>query len=980
MASRIERVTFNRGLISPLALARNDLERPGLSAETYTNWMPRNLGSMMLRPGTSYIGNSATNAQARYIPFIYSATQTALLEFTTSSTLRVWESDTLVAGASVSTVITQGTMADLTMTNASQANPCEITVNTTHPYTTGDTVWISGVAGMTEINDREFTITDTGATTFTLDGEDATGHTAYSSGGFSSSWIDDDEAGATSAPTGFGGSTSMRMTGNGNAAARRTQKVTVAAPDQNVEHALAIVIGGANIPSNPQYISGAPVLLRVGVADGADDLISETALGTGYHYLKFTPTGGTFYIQFLNTEVHTAIVTSCSISTGTMSLPTFYNSAALLAKIRYDQSADVVYLACDGLPPYKVERRGAGSWSFVLYEPRDGPFRTINDTSTTMTASGLSGVISITSSNDFFRTDMEGSLIKLSSQGQTQTASIVAQNNFTSAIRVTGVGDTRVFTVDIDFGTGTGIGTVTLQRSFTSENGPWEDVPAQSYSSAAGAAADDKNFTYDDTKDNQVGWYRIGVKTGNYTSGTIAVTLSYANGSIDGVARIYVVTGTTACAAITLQTFGNTDATADWYIGEWSDRYGYPTTVALDEGRLGWAGRSKVWLSVSDAYESFDDAVIGDSGPIQRTIGSGAVDIVQWMLSARNLLVGGESNEYSIRASTDENILTPTNASQKKIGTRGAGNSIALNLDSTGLFVQQGGTRLIELAFNSEWQYGSSDLTLFNPAIGEPGITHIAIQRQPDTRIHCVRSDGTVAVLLHDPAENVSCWIELTAPGTDAAIEDVAVLPGADGSGEDSVYYSVKRTVNSSTVRFLEKWSLESECQGGTTNKQMDAHITGTVSSGTLTGLTHLEGETVAVWSNGKDVGTYAVSSGQITGVTEDGSAVAGLAYTAQWQSAKLGELTQRKNISDLSVILYNTHYQGLKYGPNFTDLDDLPQTKDGTVIAADTVHSDLDQPSFSFDGHWDSDARLCLQAASPRPCTLLAAVLDLEG
>jgi len=216
-------------------------------------------------------------------------------------------------------------------------------------------------------------------------------------------------------------------------------------------------------------------------------------------------------------------------------------------------------------------------------------------------------------------------------------------------------------------------------------------------------------------------------------------------------------------------------------------------------------------------------------------------------------------------------------------------------------------------------------------------------------------------------------------PGTDALVEDVVVLPGADGSTEDAVYYVVSRTVNSSTVRFLERWSLESECQGGTTSKSMDAHVTGTVTGGVMTGLTHLEGESVVAWVNGKDAGSGTVSSGQVTGLTEDGSGVVGLSYTAQFKSMKLGQLIDKENIARLGVIMYNTHYQGLKYGPTFNDLDDLPQVRDGAVTAADTIIAAYDEETFSFDGRWDTDSRLCLQAQSPRPCTLLAAIVDME-
>ena len=50
-------VAFNRGRVSQLALARTDIKRIALSAETMTNWVPRVLGSMSLRAGLGYLGS-----------------------------------------------------------------------------------------------------------------------------------------------------------------------------------------------------------------------------------------------------------------------------------------------------------------------------------------------------------------------------------------------------------------------------------------------------------------------------------------------------------------------------------------------------------------------------------------------------------------------------------------------------------------------------------------------------------------------------------------------------------------------------------------------------------------------------------------------------------------------------------------------------------------------------------------------------------
>ena len=72
-----------------------------------------------------------------------------------------------------------------TITGATQANPVVITA-AAHGLADADLVTITGVGGMTEINNRQFTVNQTAAGTFELVGEDGTGHTAYTSGG---QWI-----------------------------------------------------------------------------------------------------------------------------------------------------------------------------------------------------------------------------------------------------------------------------------------------------------------------------------------------------------------------------------------------------------------------------------------------------------------------------------------------------------------------------------------------------------------------------------------------------------------------------------------------------------------------------------------------------------------------------------------------------------------------------------------------------------------------
>jgi hypothetical protein len=69
-----------------------------------------------------------------------------------------------------------------TITGLTAVSPAVVT-SAGHGLTTGDEVHITDVVGMTEINDRVFTVTVVSSSTFSLDGVDSSDYTAYSSAG-----------------------------------------------------------------------------------------------------------------------------------------------------------------------------------------------------------------------------------------------------------------------------------------------------------------------------------------------------------------------------------------------------------------------------------------------------------------------------------------------------------------------------------------------------------------------------------------------------------------------------------------------------------------------------------------------------------------------------------------------------------------------------------------------------------------------------
>ena len=882
-------LSFNRGRISRLAMARIDIKRTAMSAAIQTNWMPRVLGSMMLRPGMQHLITQPGLTEP--IPFIFSSLDTAIID--------------------VHDGLTSFSVADVVL-----SRPVTSAAVTNGTFTSNITGW---------------TIIDAGTVN------------AWQTGGYAG------------------------LTGDGTNIASIQQAVVVVEP--GIEHALRIVI------------ERGPVKLRVGSAANGTDYINDFELGAGTHSLGFTPSAGSFYIKFFNQNDRIALIDSCVTESGGVVRLTSPWDSDDLSLLRYDQSGDIVFVACEGKRQQRIIRRASRSWSIEDYLTDDGPFRLENTSTTTITPSALSGNVTLTSSavasTGIFKSTHVGALFSVTSVGQTVSDSFSAENDFTSHIRVTGVTTGRQFAITVS---GTFVANVTLQRS-VDEGANWIDVAT--YTTVT-------TTTLTDGLENQIIWYRIGIKTGGFTSGTAVCSLVYNAGSITGIARVTAYTSTTVVSAEVLTAFGGTTASEVWAEGAWSDYRGWPSSVRLHDGRLFWAGKDRFWGSVTDQFYTFDANFEGDAGPISRSIGYGPVDTVNWMLSLDRLTAGTDGAEITCRSSSFNEPLTPTNFTPKNSSTQGTAKVAAAAIDNKAIFLQRNGRRLYELAYSGERDaYEPEDLMALFPEAGDPGIVQIVVQRKPDTRIHCIRSDGTVGVLVFDRTENVICWVDVE---TDGLVSRAVVLPGLE---EDYVYYYVVRTIGGNDLYYTEKWAFESECRGGAINKLADSFVYAAGAATTITGLAHLNGEQVVAWGSalnddnvltGYDLGTFTVSGGSITLPGSYTNRCAGLGYQARYKGTKLAQaiggtsgLTRKKKVNHLGLILCDTHPQGLEHGPSFSRLEPMPETDRHSEIDLDAVWDEYDSEPLWFRGEWDTDSRVCLVANAPRACTVLAAVIDME-
>lgn len=761
---------------------------------------------------------------------------------------------------------------------------------------------------------------------------------------------------------------------------------------------------------------GGNLTFKIGTTQGDDDVFTETTFGTGTHSVNFAPTTNTVYLQFESKDARSYTINPITIeSGGAMVIPTPWLEADL-PFVRYDQSADIVYVACAGHQQYTIERREFNSWSVVKYEVDDGPFpgKTGDDTFR-FTPNTLRGDSVITTNKQFFQETMIGALIRLYHMQQDTTEDLNVAESATSSIFVTGSADTtyydsasssfksqasaeRTFNISI---TGTWVGTIALQRTFDPEGiSDWVEI--ETYTA-------NQSKTYNDHMANVQARYRLFIKA--YTSGTATCNLSLGGGGGAGVARIISIDTSSVPHKANVQilkpfygcvTSGGTTlgsgSTTQWRLSQWDSNQGWPSSVAIHEGRLWWAGGSRIWGSVSDNYYSFDLDMEGEAAPINRSIGKGPIQNTNFMVSLQRLVIGTDAGIITARSSSFDEPLTPTKFNLKYSNTQGTATLRPLALDQKGVFIQRSGRRVYMIIFTTQsFDYQTVDLTRLNLDIGIPGFNSLGVQRQLDSRLWLIRNDGQAAVFLFDEQEKVEAWFRVKA-ADDGFIENVAVLPG---TLEDQVYLIVKRTVNGSTKRYLEKLSRLDQCQGISVNRLLDCHAIYEGSATTsLTGLSHLEGKTVSVWgatatdvtnSTGRDLGTYTVSSGTITVSTAITKAVVGLPYTAQFISSKLAyaaregtPVNQMKRVNKIGFVLDRTHYQGVRYGQYDVQAgtytaDNLPLIEDGAESAANKIWQYYDAQQFELNGLWDTDSRIYVEAASPLPATILGFTIEME-
>ncbi len=664
-----------------------------------------------------------------------------------------------------------------------------------------------------------------------------------------------------------------------------------------------------------------------------------------------------------------------------------------LFNLKYEQSADVLYITHPDYETRKLSRLANALWIIPVTGIESGPFRTQNsDVADFISSSGTTGSVTLTATghspfvqgsvsghepsgaNDTDKSNT-GALFKLVHPLDTLSFSDTLEDDI-GASSTEGVswmacgtlykGATWSWVTD-----GTWLGQVAVQRNYTIgaafADAGWETVlPFDGVTTA-------RNVTESGSEDDGDADYRVAFL--DDTSGTVISYFTTDQTEVIGIVEITSVTSSTVAIGTVVKTIGSTDATYKWSEGSWSNFRGWPQTSSFFEDRLMFGGNTAqpdtIWGSVTSQY---DDMTAGadDSDAVIFTLSSRQVNVIEWMVGKDKLLIGTSGAEWTIAGGTDE-PLTPSNVIAKQHSTYGSANLQANLANESVLFFQRGAEKMRELAYNWELDsYVAPDMTILANAVTNTGITDTAFQRTPNSILWTTRTDGEMPIFSYERAENITAWsrmitqTNLAGTLTDSDIESVAVI---NGSPEDEVWVIVERTIGGSTVRYVEQFQPR-DFGDSTDAFFVDAGVTyDSTASSTMTGLDHLNGQTVHVLADGVEFDTEVVAGGAITlsldNVTTTASTVQmGLVYEVQLRTMPLsfvGGQTIQGKIKKISEVISRWHKSGdFSIGKNIDNLQ---------VYSITNQTSDIDKKTFS--PGWDRNGFVFVYQKSPEPFTL---------
>jgi Ubiquitin-activating enzyme E1 FCCH domain len=943
VTEQIIQASFNAGEWSPKLYARVDMAKYRSGAAKLENFFVDYRGGASTRPGTKYVIQCRDSAHGvRLLPFQASFSVGYVLEFG-EQYLRF-----MFNGAPVLEATTN-------ISGAANSSPCVIT-SVGHGYTSGDWVFITGVNGMTQLNNNYYLITVVNANSYTLADLNGVPINAavfgtYTSGGTA--------ARVYTIVTPYH-STDLQML----KVAQNVNQMVICHP--SYQPYVLTLIAATNWTLQPITI-GSTASAPTGLALQGSNFPSPGSAGQNTYYAYVVTT-----IDGNGQE---------SSPTSPLNLGPAFDMRAVggTISISWNASAGAV-----GYNVYKADV------SFFAVIPAGVTF----------------GYIGTTTGTSFPDTNINPDF--------TQTPPISKNpflGNGVASVAVTAAGTyTTVPTASLTGAASTIAGSlsVTLQVQGTPTIG----------AGGAGYAVNDRvTFTNGvvlvvntvsagavltwkaaNTSGGSVGAVTTGSTPANpvvQVSTTGAGTGATAN-LVWGVGLVTVTSPGSGYTSTPNVTFSSGAATATATLGAAAN--GFPSVPGYFQQRLVFAAPSAspstFYCSQPGAYFNFnvsqvtqaDDSIIG-------TLVSGQLNTIKAIVpQTSGLLIFTDRTSWLVNGGSPGSAISPQALVANPQSFNGISDIQPIIANYDVLYVQAKGSIVRDSAYNIYANvYTGTDISAISSHLffGYT-ITGWAWAEEPFKLVWAVRSDGVLLNLTFLKEQEFVGWAHSVTQGSFLSVTTVIETTATAGN-VDAVYVVVQRTVNGNIVKYIERFVERTFAAGVSDAWCVDCGLQYSGAPATsFSGANFLAGMTVTGLADGVVIPAFVMPvTGAFTLATPASKVTIGLGYTCDAQTLPLdiGEPTiqgKPKKIVDVTVRVADT--LGLTIGSDFTHLVPMKDLVVGNVSSMLTGQSNqviaglvTGDARTNLDPTYTIPGQYCIRQSQPLPATILGVIPEFD-
>ena len=407
----------------------------------------------------------------------------------------------------------------------------------------------------------------------------------------------------------------------------------------------------------------------------------------------------------------------------------------------------------------------------------------------------------------------------------------------------------------------------------------------------------------------------------------------------------------------------------------------YPGAVTYFEQRRCFAGTKNkpqnFWATRSGTEANMNFSIpTRDDDSIVLRLAARNVSLIEHMIPLSDLLLLTTDGDFRIYTQNSD-VFSPNTVASRAQSYHGANNVQPITSGESAVYIRSQSSRVHEVAYdNIAYAFKANDISIMAPHLfDEYALVDMALTRSPFPIIWAVRDDGVLLGVTYMPSQKVWAWHPHEFDG--GFVESIAGVP--EGT-KDVLYLSIKRTIDGVEKRYIECLDLQQESM-----LEEAFHVdSGLFYSGTpisnITGLDHLEGETVNILADGETHPPQVVTGGAIT-LEFDASKIAiGLPLTARLKTLPVAvevEAYAQGHTKNINRVYLRTFQSGrVKVGPSDDKLSEYQATTDENYGSLAALRSQI--LNIESLPAWDPDGPVIVENSDPTPLTVLSMVLEV--